>query len=385
LVEELDTPAYVINEKILERDMRLLRQIADQAGCKLLYSPKASSLAPVLSTIGGYVDGFACSSLYEMRLVDELCRGDGSLHLVSPLIDGSTLDEFGDRLNYVTFNSLSQWQNLQAKVSASTSVGLRINPELSFIHDPRYDPCRENSKLGVPVSRFADLMAENRAFLNGIDGLHFHSNCESIDFASLLATARHIQDFIPEALEAVSWINLGGGYIFQSVEESAAFFETVALFCDGFGLQVFIEPGAAAVRRCGSIVATVRDVFEGEDCQIAILDTSVNHMPEVLEFQFEPDVLGHVDDGVHAYVLAGCTCLAGDMFGQYAFDTPLTIGSQVTFMNMGAYSASKAHRFNGVALPAIYTQGDTGRLDQIWADKFDNFANNVGSSTVAPA
>ena len=159
-MEELDTPAYVINEKILERDMRLLRQIADQAGCKLLYSPKASSLAPVLSTIGGYVDGFACSSLYEMRLVDELCRGDGSLHLVSPLIDGSTPDEFGDRLNYVTFNSLSQWRNLQAKVSASTSVGLRINPELSFIHDPRYDPCRENSKLGVPVSRFADLMAE---------------------------------------------------------------------------------------------------------------------------------------------------------------------------------------------------------------------------------
>jgi carboxynorspermidine decarboxylase len=384
-VEELDTPAYVINDKVLDTDMRLLRQIADQAGCKLLYSPKASSLAPVLSTIGEHVDGFACSSLYEMRLVDELCHGNGALHLVSPLIDSSTLAEFGGRLNYVTFNSLSQWQNLRGHVLATTSVGLRINPELSFIHDPRYDPCRENSKLGVPISRLAELMSDDRGFLEGIDGLHFHSNCESTDFASLLATARHIQDVIPEALEAVSWINLGGGYIFQSVEESATFFETVALFSNGFGLQVFIEPGAAAVRRCGTIVATVRDIFEGEDCQIAVLDTSVNHMPEVLEFQFEPDVLGHVDDGVHTYILAGCTCLAGDMFGQYAFDAALTIGSQITFMNMGSYSASKAHRFNGVALPTIYTRRDTGRLEQIWADNFDNFANNVGSPTVAPA
>ena len=389
-MEELNTPAYVINEKILQSDMRLLRHIAGQAGCRLLYSPKASSLAPVLSIMAKHVDGFACSSLFELRLVDELCRGagspyEGSLHLVSPLIDGSTLDEFGDRLDYVTFNSLSQWRDLQSRVSASTSIGLRINPELSFIHDARYDPCRLNSKLGVPVSRLAELMADDRGVLQGVDGLHFHSNCESTDFASLLATARHIQDVIPEALEAVSWINLGGGYIFQSVEESAAFFETVASFRDGFGLQVFIEPGAAAVRRCGTIVATVRDIFEGEDCQIAVLDTSVNHMPEVLEFQFEPDVLGHVDDGVHAYVLAGCTCLAGDMFGQYAFDAALTIGSQVTFMNMGAYSASKAHRFNGVALPSLYMRRDTGRLDQIWTDHFDNFANNVGSSTVAPA
>jgi carboxynorspermidine decarboxylase len=387
-VEELDTPAYVINERVLDTDMRLLRQIADQAGCQLLYSPKASSLAPVLSGVAKHADGFACSSLFELRLVNEICAGDGSLHLVSPLIESRTLEEFGDRLNYVTFNSLSQWRHLRAHVSASTSVGLRINPELSFIRDPRYDPCRSNSKLGVPVSRLAELMAEDRGFLRGVDGLHFHSNCESTDFASLLATARHIQDVVPLALEDVSWINLGGGYLFQSVEESAAFFETVALFRDGFGLQVFTEPGAAAVRRCGTIVSTVCDIFEGEDCQIAVLDTSVNHMPEVLEFQFEPDVLGHVDDGVHTYILAGCTCLAGDSFGQYAFDTPLTIGSQVTFMNMGAYSASKAHRFNGVALPTIYLRCETGRLEEIWSDDFNDFARNagnVGSSIVAPA
>ncbi|NKB19885.1 MAG: hypothetical protein GKS01_04990 [Alphaproteobacteria bacterium] len=385
MVEELDTPAYVINEKVLQTDMRLLRQIADQASCKLLYSPKASSLAPVLSTINEFVEGFACSSLFELRLVDESCGEACSRHLVSPLIDQNTLSEFGDRLNYVTFNSVSQWRRLRKRVSGSTSIGLRINPELSFIRDPRYDPCRENSKLGIPISRLSELMAEDRAFLRGVDGLHFHSNCESTDFASLLATARHIRDVIPEALKSISWINLGGGYLFQSIEESAEFFETVALFRDAFGLQVFIEPGAAAVRRCGTIVTTVHDIFEGEDCQIAVLDTSVNHMPEVLEFQFEPDVLGHVDDAVHCYVLAGCTCLAGDTFGQYSFDTALTIGSQVTFTNMGAYSASKAHRFNGVALPTLYRRGDTGALTKIWADRFDEFARNVGSSEVAPA
>ena len=383
--DKIDTPAFVTDEKMLQRDLALLRRIADQASCKLLYSPKACSLSTVLRSVARQVDGFACSSPFELRLVDRICSGGRSLHLVSPLIKRETLEAFGGRLDYLTVNSLSQWDLLRDSVSTETRLGLRVNPQISFIGDPRYDPCRRNSKLGMPISRLADFILSEPDGLRGLTGLHFHNNCEGTDFASLLATARHIQDVIPNVLKQIDWINLGGGYLFNLAYDCTDFYEAVAIFRETFDLEVFIEPGAAAVRRCGTIEATVHDIFDADDMPIAILDTTVNHMSEVFEFQFEPDVLGHVDGGLHSYVLAGCTCLAGDVFGEYSFDKALTIGSRITFLNMGAYTMSKAHRFNGVGLPTIYARRFDGSLDEIRTDSFDEFARNAGVSESAVA
>ena len=383
LSDKIDTPAFVTDEKALQSDLALLRKVADQASCKLLYSPKACSLSTVLGSVTRQVDGFACSSPFELRLVEQLCGGIRSLHLVSPLIKRETLEAFGGRLDYLTFNSLSQWGLLRGCVSTATRVGLRVNPQLSFIRDRRYDPCQHNSKLGVPIARLAELVESEPGGLRGITGLHFHNNCESTDFACLLATARHIRDVIPKILTQMDWINLGGGYLFNLAGDYADFYQAVEIFRDIFGLEVFIEPGAAAVRRSGTIVASVHDIFDGDDTRIAILDTTVNHMPEVFEFQFEPDVLGHIDGALQSYILAGCTCLAGDVFGQYSFDRALMIGSQITFLNMGAYTMSKAHRFNGVYLPAIYARRIDGSLDEIRTDGFGEFAQHPGVTNIA--
>ena len=235
------------------------------------------------------------------------------------------------------------------------------------------------------MSNLADLVATDPAVLRGITGLHFHNNCESTDFVNLLTTARHIQNVIPNILHQVDWINIGGGYLFDLASDYTDFFEAVAIFRERFGLEVFMEPGAAVVRRCGTIEATVHDVFSSDDTLIAILDTTVNHMSEVFEFQFEPDVLGHIDGGLHSYTLAGCTCLAGDVFGHYSFDKTLVVGSRIKFVNMGAYTMSKAHRFNGVALPTIYCRRLDGYLEKIGADCFDEFAQQTRSANFAVA
>ena len=382
LAIEISTPAFIVDERTLESDLTQLRKIADKAGCKLLYSPKANSVSTVLEAVGLHVDGFACSSFFELQLVDRICGADATLHLVSPLITNKTLEVFGGRIDHVTFNSLSQWQNLRSKVSPKTSAAIRVNPQLSLVRDPRYDPCRKNSKLGMPIAALNALQRADAGTLAGIDGLHFHNNCEGIDFAGLLATARHIQDVVPDILRQVKWINIGGGYLFREIADLSDFFEAVSIFTTQFGLEVFMEPGAAVVRRSGTIVATVHDLFESDGAQVAVVDTSVNHMPEVLEFQFEPDVLGHVDGGLHTYILAGCTCLAGDGFGEYSFDQQLQIGSRVTFLDMGAYTMSKAHRFNGIELPAIYHRGSDGTVSLVHEDCFVEFAYGTGVKSV---
>lgn len=383
--DHVKTPAYIIDERILETDLIQLRTIADQASCNLLYSPKACSLAGVLERAANYVTGYACSSLFELQMIGDNWGGRPQRHFVSPMVTGEAVREMGSRLDYLTVNSLSQWERLRSEVSDSTKVGLRINPQISFVRDPRYDPCKPNSKLGVAIDKLSVIAADRPAMLSGLSGLHFHTNCEESDFSSLFATARHVRDVISGLLSQMRWINMGGGYLFNEAKNFQDFFSAVSLFRDEFGLDVFIEPGAAAVRRAGTIEATVHDLIDGDDQQIAVLDTTVSHMSEVFEFQFEPDVLGHVDGGAHPYLLAGCTCLAGDQFGEYAFDTPLAVGSRVTFLNMGAYTATKAHRFNGVALPAIYFRRPDGSLNLVKEDTFADFVRYMGAQDNAIA
>ena len=384
-LKNIKTPAFIIDQNILQSDLVALKKVSDQAECKLLYSLKASSSLEVLRSLIPHVEGFGCSSLFELKLIDSVCNEKRSLHLVSPLITQEVLEELGERLQYLTVNSLSQWDTLRRNIHPSTQVGLRVNPQISFVGDPRYDPCRQHSKLGVPIDTLAELVRSNQECLRGITGLHFHTNCDEENFSSLLATARHVQDILPHVLERISWVNMGGGYLFNTAESLDDFYSAVSIFRNGYGLDVFIEPGAALVRRSGTIVAEVQDIFESDGRQIAVLDTTVNHMPEVFEFQFEPDVLGYVEGGLHSYILAGCTCLAGDVFGEYTFDTPLTVGSRITFLNMGAYTMTKAHRFNGVALPTVYTRQPNGSLKLIREDTYHDFVSYMGTDDHAVA
>ncbi len=149
------------------------------------------------------------------------------------------------------------------------------------------------------------------------------------------------------------------------------------------GVEILIEPGAALVRSAGLFVSTVEDIIEGNDHAIAILDSSVNHWPEVFEYQFEPDVVGHVDEGKYNYLLAGCSCLAGDLFGEYSFEVPLEVGSRVVFANAGAYSIVKAHMFNGINLPSIYVLTEDGELVLKKRFTYEDFATHWGVETGA--
>ena len=243
------------------------------------------------------------------------------------------------------------------------------------------DPCRPHSKLGVPLERLTATVAADRGQIAGVEGVHVHSNCDSTDLSQLLRTVRHLDENLGPLLHGLRWINLGGGYLFDEAGDIGPVIEAVAALESTYGLQVYLEPGAALVRSAGFVVASVLDVFPSEGVQVAVLDTTVNHMPEVLEYGFEPDVCGHDEEGEVEYLLAGSTCLAGDVFGVYRFAEPLEIGARVVFGNAGAYTLSKAHTFNGVNLPSVYALDRSGGLKLMKRFGYGDYAERwrVGS------
>lgn len=185
-------------------------------------------------------------------------------------------------------------------------------------------------------------------------------------------------------LERVKWINLGGGYLFEEAEHIEALRMAIDHLRKTYDLEVFIEPGTALVRSAGYIVSSVLDIFESDGLDIAVLDTTVNHMPEVFEYGYEPDVYGHDEGNEHEYQLAGTTCLAGDVFGTYRFEEPLELGSRVIFLDQGAYTLPKAHMFNGINLPSIYALTGDGELVLKKQFTYDDYASRWRTESFAP-
>ena len=382
-LREMSTPAFAYDESLIQRNLDWADAMRDGSPCKVLFAVKSFSFIDGLRVMATRLDGFAASSLFEARLVREASGGD-PLHLTTPGIRPDEVDEIASLCDYVSFNSLGQWLRYRDTFRTSTSCGLRVNPQMSFVDDERYDPCRKHSKLGVPLDDLVSTIKADSAELSGLEGLLVHSNCDSTDFGEMLATVQRLQEHLDGLLRGLRWVNLGGGYLFDDATDIRPLHEAIDLLHSRYDLQVFVEPGAAFVRTAGYVVSSVLDMFQSGGKVVAVLDTTVNHMPEVFEYGFRPDVLSHVEDGAHEYILAGCTCLAGDVFGEYSFTEPLDVGARVVFYNAGAYTLSKAHTFNGVNLPTVYAITEAGELVLKKRFTYPEYAASWGAGVSAP-
>ena len=357
LLAGIATPALVYDLGRLATLVDETRKARDLSEARILFAVKACAFPDVLQALAPSLDGFAVSSLFEARLVHDLYP-DSPVHLTTPGLRDDEIDELAEICSFVTFNSETQLYRSGPRVHRYASVGLRVNTQISNIKDPRYDPARPHSKLGVPLRSLSDVLASAPVAVNG---LHFHTNADSEDLGEL---ETNVETLAESHLGEVrfDWVNFGGGYLFGNVPTFEPLERSVALAKRDLAHEVFVEPGAGLVRAAGYLVATVIDVFQRNGTQVVILDTSVNHLPEVLEFGYQPEIEGTTVDGCYEYLLAGSSCLAGDVFGRYRFDAPLTIGATIAFTEAGAYAQAKSHRFNGINLPAVWVISQDRRL-----------------------
>ncbi len=375
---EIKTPSFLYDERIFKRSAEAVVSAAKNAGCGLIYSMKPLTLYPMLQKIVHYVEGFSVSSVFEARLAKKVKTPAQTIHFASPRLVENEIAELVETCDYINLNSLSQWRRFRDAFAGKVQCGLRINPELSFVADEKYDPCRSFSKLGTPLETVEMALKDEPGIFDGIDGVHIHSNSEADDFAQFRRTIEKIEHHIPELLERCKWIDPGGGYLFDEPKNLGDFHISVHRLKTDYGLETFIEPGLTFVNRAGSLITSVIDMFDQNGKTIAVVDATVNHLPEVLEFVYEPDIAGHTNTGQYEYLITGCSCLAGDIFGEYRFLESLEFGSRLQIENIGAYSLVKAHRFNGINLPDVWYLAENGELKLLKRFTFEEYASGNG-------
>ncbi|MDJ0858598.1 MAG: carboxynorspermidine decarboxylase [Dinoroseobacter sp.] len=346
-LSRVPSPCFVVDEVALERNLRILRMVADASGAQVLAALKAFSMFSTAPLVSRYLDGVCASGLYEAKLGREEYGGE-----VATFCAGYKDHEFDEILalsDKIIFNSPAQKDRFLPRILASgrnISVGLRINPEHSEGDVAKYDPAAPCSRLGFPVSQLEPAM------LGGVDGLHMHTLCEQ-GFEPLDRTWSAIAPRIAPMLAQVKWFNFGGGHhITRADYDRDGLCAFLRRLKRDTGLQFYLEPGEAVALDAGILVGEVLDTGVN-DVNIAIVDISATcHMPDVIEAPYRPAMLNEAARGP-TYRLGGPSCLAGDVIGDYMFSKPLEVGQRFAFLDQAHYSMVKTNTFNGVPLPSI--------------------------------
>lgn len=350
-ISTLPTPCYVTDERLLVKNLEILKSVQDRTGCKILLAQKAFSMYSTYPLISKYLAGTTASGLFEAKLGKEEMP-EGETHVYAPAYSEKDFAEIVTVADHIVFNSFAQYEKYYPTVQNSgrkIEVGIRINPEYSEIETDIYNPCFKNSRLGTIFAEFPETLPE------GISGLHFHTMCEQ-GADVLERTIAVVEEKFGKYLYNLKWLNFGGGHhITRDDYDVEKLVQIVDRVQKKYDIQVYLEPGEAVALNAGYLVTKVLDTLKN-GMNLAILDTSAAcHMPDVLEMPYRPNIIGAgmPDEKPYTYRFGGPTCLAGDIIGDYSFDKPLKEGDRLVFCDMAIYSMVKNNTFNGMPLPAI--------------------------------
>ena len=368
---DIDTPCYVCEQKLLENNLKILKDIKEKSGAKILLALKGFSFYHFEPFISNYLDGCCASGLWEARLSNEEFKKQ--THTFSPAYKEEDIDEIIDISNHVVFNSFSQWQKYKSRAIGKTSPGIRINPECSASPKEIYNPCARYSRFGVTLKEFDENL------LDGIEGFHIHALCEQ-GADELEVVLETFEKNFGRFIHKMKWVNLGGGHhITKDGYDRQKLIDMIKEFKTKYKVDVYLEPGEAVGWQCGVLVCSVIDIVYNE-MKIAILDTSAEaHMPDTIIMPYRSDVRNASKSGVkkYTYRLTGNTCLSGDIMGDYSFDKALNIGDKIVFEDQIHYSIVKNTTFNGIKLPSIAMIDKNGEYKVLKKYLYEDFKRRI--------
>ncbi|MFZ1758036.1 MAG: carboxynorspermidine decarboxylase [Streptococcus suis] len=372
-IDQVPTPAYVIDEAKLVNNLEIIKSVQDRTGCKVLLAQKAFSMYATYPLISQYLAGTTASGLYEAKLGRE--EFGGEVHVFAPAFKDADLEEILEIADHIVFNSERQLRKHVDKCRAvGVSVGLRINPECSTQGDHAlYDPCAAGSRFGVRIDQFSEDL------LDLVDGLHFHTLCEQ-NSDDLKTTLDAVEAKFGPYLHRIKWLNMGGGHhVTREDYDLDLLISSIQHMQETYGLEVYIEPGEAIALNAGYLVTEVLDIIEN-GIETLVLDASATcHMPDVLEMPYRPPLRHGFEAGekTYTYRLSSNTCLTGDIIGDYSFEKPVEIGDKLYFEDMAIYSFVKNNTFNGIGLPSLVLMDKTGDCRIVKSFGYEDFKGRL--------
>ena len=413
-VNEIPTPFYIVYEDRLRRNLELIDHVKREAGVNIIMAFKANALWRTFPIIREYCQAATASSLNEMKLGnDEL---GSEIHSYCPAYTPETIKEYMAGSTHITFNSVSHWERFRDTIQAHNangarhiSPGLRVNPQCSVIETDIYNPALPGSRFGVTAEQLDGNLPE------GLEGLHFHSLCESTSY-DLEKVLEAFEAQFGQYLPKVKWVNMGGGHLMtRQGYDINHLISLLKAFRNRYPwIEVILEPGSAFTWRTGDLITSVVDVVENQGVKTAIVDVSFAcHMPDCLEMPYQPKIIGaqiidkedsqfstlnfcdkreqssllelpseakilsEAKNSQFSYRMGGNSCLSGDFIGSWQFDHELQIGERIVFEDMNHYTNVKTNMFNGITHPSIALRRLDGNIEILRTYTFEDYLHRM--------
>lgn len=375
----MKTPYWQLEETLLEQNLKTLAHIKEKTNVKILLALKGYALWKSFPLVSTYLDGCCASGLHEAKLSHE--HFEKETHTYSPAFKEEDIEQIAKISHHLVFNSPSQFErfsSLAKKHNPKISLGLRVNPEYSQAPVELYNPCGVYSRLGTTRENLEILLQSEK--FKELEGFHFHALCEQ-DSLALENVLKAFEEKFGKFLANLKWVNFGGGHhITRKGYDTQKLIQILNDFKSRHPhLEVYLEPGEAVGWETGTLVASVLDIVHN-GLEIAILDTSAEaQMPDTIIMPYRAEVRGAdiAHKKAYTYRLAGNTCLAGDVMGDYSFDKPLQIGDKIIFEDQMHYTMVKATTFNGVPLPSIVIKRLDGSLEVVRKFGYEDFRDRL--------
>lgn len=373
---ELKTPYFMIDEAKLIANLEVAKRLKELSGVKLVLALKCFSTWGIFDIIKPYLDGTTSSGPYEVKLGHETFGGE--THAYSVGYSEDDVKAVVDICDKMIFNSQSQLAAYRHLVEGKASIGLRLNPGVSYAGQDLANPAREFSRLGVQADHLDPQIFES------LNGVMFHMNCENKDVDAFSALLDAISDKFGTYLDKLEWVSLGGGVFFTwpnyNVEKLAS---VLKAFSDKHQVQLYLEPGEAIITKTADLVVTVVDIIENGK-KTAIVDSATEaHRLDTLIYNEPASILEASENGEYQYVIGSCSCLAGDQFCETQFEQPLKIGQKLHLLDSAGYTMVKLNWFNGLKMPSIYCERVTGDLEKLNEFGYDDFKRSLSQWTVS--
>lgn len=371
---KVPSPCFVLDEKKFRQNLELIQYVKNQANVEIILAFKAFAMWSVFPIVREYIPCSTASSLAEARLAFE--EMGSPAHTYAPAYTDKEFDEIMQYSSHITFNSIFQFEKFYPRTQFyNISCGLRINPEFSDVGTDLYNPCSPGSRLGITAENLKDGLPA------GVEGLHFHTLCESNSF-DLERTLLVVEKKFGHLFDKIKWLNMGGGHLMTREGYNTEHLIQVlkAFKAKHPNLHIILEPGSAFAWRTGDLVSTVQDIVENKGVKTAMLDVSFScHMPDCLEMPYKPAIVGATDavSGKPTYRMGGNSCLAGDFYGDWSFDKPLKVGDKIIFEDMIHYTMVKTTMFNGVTHPSIGIWTKDNEFKLIREFGYEDFKNRL--------
>ena len=363
------TPVYLIDEALIQENMRILQYVKDRTGCKVLHALKAYASFATFPMMAGYLDGVCASGLNEARLGREEFKKE--VHAFGAAYRDSEIGAILKYADSIVFNSFYQLEKYGVMARRrGVQIGLRVNPGYAEVATEMYNPCVPRSRLGIVHDIFNE---EFPNYKNIVDGFHFHAMCQQ-DSDVLERVLASFERLYGPYIRGLKWVNFGGGHhITRDDYDIERLIRLINNFKKKYGVEVYLEPGEASVLNAGVLISSILDIVQNE-AQIAVMDASAEaHMPDVLLMPYRPHIMksGNPGEKKYPYRIAGPSCLAGDVIGDYSFDRLLKRGDKLVFTDMALYSIVKNTTFNGINLPdiAVVREGEEPQLVKTFSYK----------------